>query len=153
MNGVQSQYQRIVLCLLGLILTLGCGSKQKVHGTDSIVKSQPIAVSQALQPVNFGRNVRLQGAVKALCSDDNCWLVLNDAANMMRIEFDESHLSPPEGIEGMNIIVEGKIIEKIISPTSSGYDEYEKSCGIVGGGNTKGDQRVPVFVAYRLEIQ
>lgn len=137
----------IIACIL-LPLYTSCGNKT-VFGEDARLSTAPLTVSQSILPENLDREVRVKGTVKAICPDDGCWIAVSDVANTLRIEFKDGKIVPPYTLGQVPIVLEGRMVMKVISPDSKGFSDYEKSCGVE---NLTSSTRVPVMVAYRMEI-
>jgi hypothetical protein len=135
-----------------LSIPKSCWTNPNILGHESQVKTQPISVSDALSTQYFDKTVRCKGNVRSICPDDQCWLVVTDNSNVIRTEFINEEFTVPNSIVGKQIVIEGTVSEKIISKNSSGYSEYEHSCGYSDTSTLK-HRRVPVFTAYRVEVQ
>ena len=129
-----------------------CSSQTKVLGDESVVTTPSVEVSQALLTINYERDIRVKGRVVAVCPDDGCWIALSDVANILRVEFNEEKFTVSRSLFGSEVVAEGKVIKKVISKNSPGYDEYQKSCGMYGD-TSRSAQQVPVFVAHRIELK
>jgi len=83
-------------------------------------------------------------------SEDGCWIVLSDNANLLRVELDEiSELTSTEW-KGKELTVTGRLQRKVVLPSGKGYKDYERVCK---ENNTKpGLEPIVLMKALRIDM-
>jgi light-regulated signal transduction histidine kinase (bacteriophytochrome) len=116
-------------------------------------QQKAVTVSTAVHQSAFDTKIVVRGRVREVCPDDGCWIVLTDGANVLRVEPQNSEekdfsLIPTES----EVLVEGKLLSKIILPTSKGFKEYEKACGTTAGTSSTQIKAV-ILIAEKFASQ
>jgi hypothetical protein len=136
------------LVIVASCLFSGCSKSVTVIGIPERPMVRSIGVSSALHDAAYDVSVAVTGVVKDVCPDDGCWIVLTDRANILRIEPDENVGEVPGEWRGRSVRVDGRMMRKIILPSSKGYAEYEKLCE----GTESTTKPTVVLRAQRIEL-
>ncbi len=116
-------------------------------------QQKAVTVSTAVHQSAFDTKVIVRGRVREVCPDDGCWIVLTDGANVLRVE--------PQNLEEKDftmipteseVLVEGKLLSKVVLPSSKGFREYEKACGI-GKGDSAAQIKAVILMAEKFAAQ
>lgn len=139
---------RFVFFVIAFAVVSGCSKPPRVIGDEIPLTKSPIGVSNALHDAPYNAPIAVNGTVREVCPDDGCWIVITDRANMLRVEPSERVGEVPREWLGRSLRIDGKLMQKIVLPSSKGYAEYERLCET---GN-KGKAPVVVMIAQRIEL-
>jgi len=136
------------LIVIASLFVSSCSKHVTVIGVAGRSSENSISVSSALLNASYDVPVAVEGVVKDVCPDDGCWVVLTDRANILRIEPDENVGEVPGEWRGRSVRVDGRLLRKLILPSSKGYAEYEKLCE----GTESTTKPTVVLRAQRIEL-
>lgn len=136
------------LIVIASLFVTGCTKPVTVIGVAGRSSENAISVSSALLNASYDVPVAVTGVVKDVCPDDGCWVVLTDRANILRIEPDENVGEVPGQWRERSVRVDGRLMRKLILPSSKGYAEYEKLCE----GTESTTEPTVVLRAQRIEL-
>ena len=132
--------------LVGGLLTIFLSScaEDNFVGERPVDSGKVLTVTEAVQPQQLGRAIRVRGTVRAVCQDEGCWMTITDGTSYLRMTFLNEKFTVSMELDG-NVIVEGTIYEEIYEKEAAqavsetiGYtpDEVEM---------IDGDHRLPIM--------
>jgi hypothetical protein len=136
---------RTILALCLSVILLGCAEEDHV-GKRPDAAAPVLTVSQALDPMQFGRSIRVQGRVSEVCQEEGCWMTITDGSAFLRMSFKDEAFYVPMELHG-EVIVEGTIREEVFEQESAralastigrSHDEIDAMLG---------DQRLPIMTS------
>lgn len=141
---------RILITVSFVALIVACGA-------DSYVGEQPnedvrvLTVAEAVQPSVFGKTIRVQGVVKAVCQTEGCWMSISDGKEYIRMSFVNSSFVVPMDLGG-EVIVEGIVSEEVLDAES--VQAMGESIGFTPDEveMIDGDRRLPMMTASGVEF-
>jgi len=140
----------IIFCVLVSITISACGEKKEFGTKETIVKESAISVSQALQPVNYDRPIKLNGIVTKVCQTEGCWMAIKDQNNAkIRVTFKDGTFAVPLNSAGKKVQMEGMVVAEVVDGETAVMWMSHVDSTI---SDTKTDQRVPVFIATTVKF-
>lgn len=143
MSAVSTRLLVFVIAVIALVS--GC-SKDNFRGNRPDETQNALTVSQAVDPVNYGRTIRVKGAIDAICQEEGCWMVISDGSKKLRISFKDEAFTVPMKLQGQ-VLVEGIVKEELLA------EDVAKAIGpTIGKSDAEiaamsGDQRIPLMTA------
>lgn len=135
----------LVVVIAMMALVSGC-SEDNFRGTRPDETQKALSVSQAVDPVNYGRTIRVKGAIDAICQEEGCWMVISDGSKKLRMSFKDEAFTVPMKLQGQ-VLVEGVVTEELLA------EDVAKAIGpTIGKSDAEiaamsGDQRIPLMTA------
>ena len=141
----------IIISFITVVIITACGEKKEFGAKETIVKESAITVTQALQPVNYDRPVKLNGIVTKVCQTEGCWMAIKDQNNAkIRVTFKDGTFAVPMNSAGKKVTMEGMVVAEVVDgETASIWMSHVDSTVT----DTKTDQRVPVFIATSVKFE
>jgi len=137
-----------IVVLVGVLISC---SKPDFVGVRPHDDAQLMTTSTALQPVNYGRSIVVQGKVVEVCQEEGCWMVITDGSTRLRMSFKDEAFTVPMHTKG-EVVVEGTINEDIFDEESS--KAIAATLGLTQPliDSIHGDKRIPIMTAVGVRF-
>lgn len=104
----------LVIMLLAVVVA-GCGKTPRFYGAEPVLTGNSLNVSEALQPKNFDRQIKLTGKIRAVCHTEGCWIAVSDGKQTIGVMFRDKQVTAPLNCVGKTAVLEGQITERIFT--------------------------------------
>ena len=80
-----------------------------------------------------GKTVKLEGTILEVCQAEGCWLTLGEGDSRITVNMERHSFFVPKDSSGRHVIVEGKIIRRVMSEEEIEHREAEGAASLKGG--------------------